>query len=202
MTLIADSGSTKVDWRFIAEDGSVKNLLTSGINPVYLTDEQIVDVLRKEVIPAFGERVDKVFFYGAGVVGESHERLLACFKEVFPNSECEAKSDIEAAARALCGHSAGIAAILGTGSNSCFYDGKDVAKNVHPGGFIIGDEGSGADMGKMLVSDYVKGILPQSIENEFRRKYGLEYADIVSKVYREPMPSRFPGFLLSFHREV
>lgn len=191
MILIADSGSTKVDWRFVADDGSVTSLQTSGINPVYLKKEEIVKLLQDEVSQACGGKADSIFFYGAGVVGESREMLESCFKEVFPDSACELRSDIVAAARALCGRSEGIACILGTGSNSCFYDGKEVVKNVRPGGFIIGDEGSGADLGKALVSDYIKGLLPRSIENAFRSKYKMEYADIVQKVYREPMPSRF-----------
>ena len=127
MQLIADSGSTKVAWRAILNDGSVKEIETEGINPVFMDDADIEKILTDKLVPVIGNKVDKVFFYGAGVVGgEPSAKLERCFAKVFPGSTCEAVSDVLAAARALCGHKPGIACILGTGSNSCFYDGEGI----------------------------------------------------------------------------
>ncbi|MFA5325491.1 MAG: ATPase [Bacteroidales bacterium] len=192
MQLIADSGSTKVDWRAICNDGSVIQLSTEGINPVFLSEEYITNIFKEHLLPVFGEDVDEIFFYGAGVVSpEISAKLDKCFKEVFKKSTCVAASDILAAARALCGHKPGIACILGTGSNSCFYDGKEIAMNVKAGGFILGDEASGAYLGKRLISDFIKGLLPSAIETEFKKRYGLDYPAIVQQVYKEQLPSRF-----------
>lgn len=197
MQLIADSGSTKVDWRAIFDSGEVKSISTEGINPVFMDDDRIIGIFKEHLLPVVGkdvtgEDVEKIWFYGAGVVGdEIREKLNRCFKAVFPGSECFTASDVLAAARALCGRSSGIACILGTGSNSCFYDGEDVVKNVRAGGFILGDEASGAYLGKRLVSDFIKGLLPEAIENEFIKRYNLDYPSIVQKVYREQLPSRF-----------
>jgi N-acetylglucosamine kinase-like BadF-type ATPase len=201
MTIIADSGSTKVDWRIVSDFATQKAVQTPGINPVYIPKDEIVRTLRESIADAGGADADKVFFYGAGVLGESYNTLMDCLHEVFPKAECHAESDIVAAARALFGDQPGIAAILGTGSNSCYYDGKIVLKSVHAGGFIIGDEGSGADMGKRLVSDYIKGLVPKTIEKEFRTRYQLDYPTIVQKVYREPMPSRFLASFSTFIEE-
>ncbi|MBR3449897.1 MAG: ATPase [Bacteroidales bacterium] len=192
MQLIADSGSTKVSWRAILDDGSVRAIETVGINPVFMEDAEIESILTEKLVPEIGTKVDAIFFYGAGMVGgEISAKLERCFGKVFPGSTCEAASDVLAAARALCGHKPGIACILGTGSNSCFYDGEGIAENVRAGGFILGDEASGAYLGKRLISDFIKGLLPAPVENAFKKRYGLDYMTIVQKVYREPMPSRF-----------
>lgn len=192
MQLIADSGSTKVSWRAVGDDGSVRAIETEGINPVFLEDAAIEAVLNEKLVPVIGTKVAAIYFYGAGVVaGEPTDRLHRCFGKVFPGATVETVSDVLAAARALCGHKPGIACILGTGSNSCFFDGEGIADNVKAGGFILGDEASGAYLGKRLISDFIKGLLPVPIENAFNKRYGLDYPTIVQKVYREPMPSRF-----------
>lgn len=200
--LIADSGSTKVDWRALIPDGTVKAIYTEGINPVFQTAEYIIEIFRKKLLPELGSGVTDVYFYGAGVLSaEISQTLSNCFKSVFPNSICHAASDVLAAARALCGHRAGIACIMGTGSNTCFYDGKDVVKNVRAGGFILGDEASGGVLGKKLLSDFIKGLLPEEIENEFVKRYGLDYPKIVEKVYKQPLPSRFLASFSPFINE-
>ena len=202
MQLIADSGSTKVDWRAIKEDGSVIEISTEGINPVFQTREQILDIFNTKLVPVLGNGVKEIYFYGAGVVSpEVCGALSGYFKEVFPESECFAASDVLAAARALCGHKPGIACILGTGSNSCMYDGKDIVKNVRAGGFILGDEASGGYLGKRLISDFIKGLLPKEIEDVFVERYGLDYMAIVQKVYRESLPSRFLASFSPFLNE-
>lgn len=202
MQLIADSGSTKVSWRAIKDDGSVVEIETSGINPVFMEDADIQKILADSLVPVIGDKVDNIWFYGAGVVGgEPSAKLERCFQKVFPGSSCEAVSDVMAAARALCGHKPGIACILGTGSNSCFYDGEQITSNVKAGGFILGDEASGAYLGKRFISDFIKGLLPDAIEKEFVKRYGLDYLAIVQKVYREPLPSRFLASFSPFINE-
>ena len=202
MQLIADSGSTKVDWRAIKDDGSIVEISTEGINPVFITPEEIVKILSQKLLPVIGPGVKNVYFYGAGVVSPQLIATLSeSFKKVFPESETFAASDVLAAARALCGHNPGIACIMGTGSNSCFYDGENIAKNVRAGGFILGDEASGGVLGKKLISDCIKGLLPAHIQAEFDKRYDLDYMKVVEKVYKQPMPSRFLASFAPFINE-
>lgn len=202
MRLIADSGSTKVDWRAISDDGTVKSIYTEGINPVFQTKDYIVDIFKQKLLPELGSGVKEIYFYGAGVLSpEISQTLSDAFKEVFPDSVCYAASDILAAARALCGHDAGIACILGTGGNTSFYDGKEITKGVKAGGFILGDEASGGVLGRKLVADFIKGLLPKEIEEEFVKRYDLDYPKIVAKVYKEPLPSRFLASFSPFINE-
>ena len=202
MQLIADSGSTKVDWRAIKDDGSIVEISTEGINPVFITPEEIVKILSQKLLPVIGPGVKNVYFYGAGVVSPQLIAILSeSFKKVFPESETFAASDVLAAARALCGHNPGIACIMGTGSNSCFYDGENIAKNVRAGGFILGDEASGGVLGKKLISDFIKGLLPAHIQAEFDKRYDLDYMKVVEKVYKQPMPSRFLASFAPFINE-
>lgn len=200
MILIADSGSTKTDWRAVNKFGSVKGTSTAGINPVFMDEKQIADILKKNLVPFISENSDEkleaIYFYGAGVVDEARSAVICgALKKHFPDAACEAASDLLAAARALCGHQEGIACIVGTGSNSCFYDGGQIVSNVRAGGFILGDEAGGAWIGKRLLSDYIKGLLPTAINEKFEKTFGLDYPTIVSKVYKEPMPN---AFLASF----
>ena len=202
MQLIADSGSTKVDWRAIKDDGSIVEISTEGINPVFITPEEVVKILSQKLLPVIGPGVKNVYFYGAGVVSPQLIATLSeSFKKVFPESETFAASDVLAAARALCGHNPGIACIMGTGSNSCFYDGENIAKNVRAGGFILGDEASGGVLGKKLISDFIKGLLPAHIQAEFDKRYDLDYMKVVEKVYKQPMPSRFLASFAPFINE-
>lgn len=192
MILVADSGSTKVDWVAIKKDGTIVSVKTAGINPVFITKEKIVNILEMSLVPVIGSEVEKVYFYGAGVVSDSvSDDLYSAFTEVFPGVTCSAASDMLAAARALCGDKPGIACIMGTGANSCFFDGEKMTEHVNAGGFILGDEASGGYFGKRLVSDFIKGLLPKDLEAEFIKRYDLDYLKIVDKVYKQPVPSRF-----------
>lgn len=202
MLLIADSGSTKVDWRAIMDDGAVKSIYTEGINPVFVSKEYIINILTLKLLPEIGPNIKDVFFYGAGVLSVELSNVLnEAFQTVFPNSKCYSASDILAAARALCGHHEGIACIMGTGSNSCFYDGTNVVSNVKAGGFILGDEASGGVLGRKLISDYIKGLLPKEIETEFNKRYQLDYMKVVEMVYKQPLPSRFLASFSPFINE-
>ena len=192
MRLIADSGSTKVDWRAIHRDNSVQEITTAGINPFFQTEEQIVYELRQNLQPQISSTVNEIHFYGAGVSSPEKIKVLQdCFRKIFPQARTSAYSDLLAAARALCGRKAGIAAILGTGANSCFYNGNEIVDNVPACGFILGDEGSGAVLGKKFVSDFLKRQLPPELSKLASEKYDLSYNSVVERVYKQPFPNRY-----------
>jgi N-acetylglucosamine kinase-like BadF-type ATPase len=201
MMIIADSGSTKVDFRVIDDNGRVRKAACGGLNPVYVSSEVIQDALKAEVLPLSGKKVDSIYFYGAGVIGETADKVRGAFTAVFDYDLIFVESDMLGAARALFGDKAGIACILGTGSNSCSYDGRRIVRNVRSGGFILGDEAGGADLGKRLLKAYIKGLMPAELEKEFEERYRLDYAAIVCKVYREPEPGRFLGSFSPFLEE-
>ena len=192
MRLIADSGSTKVDWRAIHRDSTVQEITTAGINPFFQTEEQIAYELRQNLLPQISSTVNEIHFYGAGVSSPDKIKILQdCFRTIFPQARTSAYTDLLAAARALCGRKPGIAAILGTGANSCFYNGTDIVDNVPACGFILGDEGSGAVLGKKFVSDYLKRQLPPELSKLASDKYDLSYNTVVERVYRQPFPNRY-----------
>ena len=197
--LIADSGSTKTDW-CVAEDGKIlRRIKAGGINPVFLSDEELCDATRDVARQLEDMRPEAIHFYGAGCIPTQTERVIRALRQAFPAAdEVEVASDMLGAARALCGHQAGIACILGTGSNSCFYDGERIVANVSPLGFILGDEGSGAVLGRLLVGALLKNQLTPGLKEEFLERYALTPADIIERVYRRPLPNRFLASLSPF----
>lgn len=201
MKLIVESGATKTAWRAVCQDGTVRNMQTAGLSPTCLDPEHISSLVR-EAVPALnpkGERVGHIFFYGAGLVSEeSAAPVKECLEMWCPFAEVEFHSDILAAARALFNDGSGVVAIMGTGSNSCLYTEGRIVRNIRPGGYILGDEGSGVSLGKAFLSDFVKGLLPQEIEQDFVRETGMDYAQIVRKVYKEPAASAFMASLAPF----
>ena len=203
MILIADSGSTKTEWAVIGGkapgsskpdggDGTVV-LRTQGINPFHQTPETIRGILADELLPALQEReITNVYFYGSGVRPEVEPRMEALLREMFPAaSVIEAHSDLLGAARALCGRNEGIACILGTGANSCLYDGNTIVSNTPPLGYILGDEGSGAVLGSHFLRALLRGELSEKITADFCAEFNLSTADILDRVYRRPLPNRF-----------
>lgn len=208
MILIADSGATKTDWRLIMDDGTVRSAISTGLNPSVIGNGHVNDVIGS-VIPGLnpqGKMVNEIHFYGAGLVDEAASSpLAAAFALWCPFARLEFHSDMLAAARALFGDGSGIVAILGTGSNSCLYENGEIKLNIRPGGFILGDEGSGAALGKAFISDFIKGLVPELLEAEFVARYDLDYAKVVRKVYKEPAPSAylasFAPFLLEYQTE-
>ena len=201
--LIADSGSTKTDWCLAAGGKVEARVRTKGMNPFQVSEEDMVREVKAELVPYLGTtQLDQLHFYGAGCTPEKQpvvERALRACLTV--SGTCEVASDMLGAARALCGDRPGIACILGTGSNSCAYDGHRIVKNVPALGFILGDEGSGAVMGKHLVADVLKGQLPQTVIDRFNKKYGLSAADIIDRVYRQPRPNTFLASFAPFLEE-
>ncbi len=192
MILIADSGSTKTDWLLTSEDGKTENSCTTkGINPFYQNSDEILVLLQNELaIPT--DKVNQIHFYGAGCANEEKNKLVQTALNVFiPKAEANIYSDLLGAAHALCGNQQGIACILGTGSNSCLYNGKTIVHNVSPLGYIIGDEGSGAVIGKLLISDILKKQLPHPIIETFFNEYNTSRDEILNHIYKQPFANRY-----------
>ncbi len=200
MILISDSGSTKTDWVLLEGDEVLSWVKTQGLNPTQQKSEDIADILGRELKPMLdGKEPEKIFFYGAGCAyEEANRRMRKAIEALFATRDIEINSDLLAAARALCGRDEGIACILGTGSNSCYYNGKEIVDNIPPLGFILGDEGSGATLGRQLVNGCLKRQFSQDICKKFFEQYNLDVAKILEKVYREPMPGRFLASLAPF----
>jgi N-acetylglucosamine kinase-like BadF-type ATPase len=205
--LIADSGSTKTDWILTTAENSILEVETMGINPVRDSRDAIFDIIKNQLYPQLPKehQVCQIHFYGAGCIDPYKKNVEEVLAAIFDTAtEITVESDLLGAAIALCGKEAGIACILGTGSNSCLYDGKKIVSNTSPLGYILGDEGSGAFLGKTLVSNILKKIFSQKIQDCFFEKYDLSSSIIINKVYRESMPNRFLASLVPFlaeHRE-
>ena len=198
--LIADSGSTKTDWLFISSDGTQTELHTDGINPARDARDNIYNVLYHDLLTQLpqAEAPQAVYFYGAGCIEPFSRNVKSVIEELFPGCHAEVESDLLGAARAVCGHEPGIACILGTGSNSCLYDGKDIVKHTPPLGYILGDEGSGSYLGKMLLNGLFKGTLPEALKEDFCNEYQLSMPDIIERVYRLPAANAFLASLVPF----
>ena len=198
--LIADSGSTKTDWCVILDNTPIKRIGTKGLNPFFQSEEEIQQELTHSLLPQLPEgTIDSVYFYGAGCTPEKAPPLRRAIADSLPVvGNIKAYSDMLAAARGLCGREAGITCILGTGSNSCFYDGKEIVNHISPLGFILGDEGSGAVLGKLLVGDILKNQLSPTIKEVFLKQFDLTVPEIIDRVYRQPFPNRFLASLSPF----
>lgn len=198
--LIADSGSTKTDWVLCNNGNVTAHVKTQGLNPTIQSTEEILSVLEAELAGEIApDAPEKIYFYGAGCAYDlANSRMKLAITSIFTTKDIYINSDLLGAARALCGHEEGIACILGTGSNSCLYNGKDIVENTPSLGYILGDEGSGAHLGRQLVSDCIKKQLPKDIREKFMQQYNLDVASILEKVYHSPLPNRWLGSLTPF----
>lgn len=215
MKLIVESGATKADWCLCETDACgggrvVRQIRTPGINVSVMTEDAVDRIVSGFVASADEElvgSVDELHFYAAGIVSSdvsAHlERQLG--KHFRPACRMEFASDLLAAARALFGDGGGVAAIMGTGSNSCLYDGKEIVRCISSGGFVLGDEGSGASLGRMFLSDYFKGLVPPALAKEFAAAFpDVDYASAVREIYRGEAPSRYLASFAPFvtgHRD-
>ncbi|MFP4291541.1 MAG: BadF/BadG/BcrA/BcrD ATPase family protein [Cyclobacteriaceae bacterium] len=192
MILIADSGSTKTDWRMIAEDGSISQARTSGMNPFHASHEQMMQVLEDELRPQLEVLPAEIFFYGAGcATAASAGSVRRALASLYPGAKIEVNNDQFGAARALCGREAGIACILGTGSNTCLYDGQQIVDNIPPMGYIIGDEGSGSYIGKELLNRYFRRELPPELKERLEKRFDVSKENVLEQVYRQPFANRY-----------
>ena len=180
MILIADSGSTKTDWCVVENGQPIQQISTKGINPFFQSEEEISNEIATSLLPQLKTNaLDAVYFYGAGCLPPKTESIIHVLQNNFPEANISVDTDLLGAARALCKDNAGIACILGTGSNSCLYDGKQIIQNISPLGYILGDEGSGAYLGKRFISDCLKGQLPEILRNGLLEKLNLTVPEIL-----------------------
>jgi N-acetylglucosamine kinase-like BadF-type ATPase len=203
MILIADSGSTKTDWAAVEEGKIISRIQTKGMNPFFQTEEEMTKELENVLLPQLEQKlVTSAYFYGAGCTVEKSPIVAEVLRRTLKITQnVEVHSDMLGAARGLCGRDHGIVCILGTGSNSCLYDGQGLIANVSPLGFILGDEGSGAVLGKLLVGDLLKNQLGEDLKEKFLKQYNLTPAEIIDRVYRKPFPNRFLASLSPFIAE-
>lgn len=193
MKLIADGGSTKTNWCLVNDEGKKVYFNTEGYNPYFVSKEYIIQSLNAN-LPADleKEKLSEVNYYGAGCSTEDKRKLVEeAMKQVFVNAKVNIGHDLLAAARALLGHNEGFAAILGTGTNTCIYDGKNITHNIDSGAYILGDEGSGCYIGKKLLVDYLRGYMPEAVRKNFWDTYHLTPDDVNEQVYSQPLANRF-----------
>jgi len=206
MILIADSGSTKTDWTLLSAEGVQATMQTAGINPVH-QDESVIRATIGELKSSaeFSELLEteqlSVSFYGAGCSGNNISKITTIIGEVLTADEVEVNGDLLAAARALCGDEEGVACILGTGSNSCVYDGSVIVANIPPLGYILGDEGSGAVLGRRFVNYLLKACKDEPLKEKFFTSHGLTYPLLIERVYRAPGANRFLASFCPFIHE-
>lgn len=202
--LIADAGSTKVDWAFVDSGGEITARTTSdGLNALLASTEEVEETLRtvKERL-GIDNHPEAIHYYGAGCATPAIcVKMEEALRHTWGSGEIAVSSDLLGAARGLFGRQKGIACILGTGSNSCLYNGQEIEANVPSLGYILGDEGSGASLGKRLVSDAFKGLLPEDVRENFMAWSQLTLEDILEKVYRGKSPNKFLASLVPFIKE-
>lgn len=192
--LIADSGSTKTDWRLLGADGKIYASQTDGLNPYYQSAAQMVDILSEQLqLSVDNTHLEQLFFYGAGCSGPSVNHIVGdALKTLFPEArQIDVNSDMLGAARGASGHQAGIVCILGTGSNACCYENGQITRGIQSLGFWLGDEGSGGYLGKTLVRDFFQERLPADLHQAFQTRYALDRPALLENAYKKPFPNRY-----------
>ena len=202
MILIADSGSSKTDWRVIHKDGKISQYRGVGFNPYYQTSEEMATQMRHEFLINLESEIQEIYYYGAGCSVDSRKEEVAnALRTIFPKATINVDHDLAAAAKATCGHQAGIACILGTGSNSCNYDGNDIIDTRPAPGFILGDQGGGGYVGRKFLMDFINEEMPIPIKEELEEKLKLTPTSIQEHVYRQPFPNRYMASFCRFITE-
>lgn len=200
--LIADSGATKAEWCLL-NDGKKKTFLTAGLSPYFLTGNAITDIVRQEVLSKLKNlNVDAIFFYGTGCANKDNAATVKkALNSLFKNATITVNTDLMAAARAVCGNEKGIACILGTGSNSCYYNGRTIQKNSPGLGYVLGDEGSGAYLGKKVIQYYLYNTFDEDLRALFDAKFVTTPVEILDRVYKQPLPNRYLASFAMFLAE-
>ena len=195
MKLIIDSGATKADWCLVEGGQVVRRFKTAGMNVSVLTPEAVAAIASEASACLEGPAVSEAYLYAAGLIegSDAAAQAVKAVSTAFGGVLVEGASDMLAAARAACGRAEGLCAILGTGSNSCLYDGSVIVHTARSGGFILGDEGGGACLGKLFIADYIKGLVPEPLASEFGSAFDVDYMTIVRRVYKEAAPSAYLG---------
>lgn len=200
--LIADSGATKAEWCLL-RNGKKKTIYTQGISPYFLNTEQIIELLRQELLPKLKNiEIEEIHYYGTGCANiQNAKSVKKALLTVFKGARAEVTHDLMAAARSLCGHKKGMACILGTGSNTCYYDGKKIVKNSPGIGYALGDEGSGAYLGKKVIQYYLYNTFDDELRGRFDLTYMTNASEILENVYKKPMPNRYLASFAKFLAE-
>jgi len=193
MILVADAGATKIQWVVINDGKASEPIETAGFNPYFMEPRILTDAVEKDLVPFINPGyIKNVYYYGAGC-----STMFKCnivedvLKDVFEIADFEIYHDLLGAARALFGDQGGIACILGTGSNSCLFDGRNILENVTSLGYLFGDEGSGAYLGKLWLTEYLRGRMPEHLKNLFDKRFGYSLENILDAVYSKPHPNQF-----------
>jgi glucosamine kinase len=202
VTLIADSGATKAEWCLL-NNGKKKTLFTQGISPYFLNTDQIAELVNKELTAKLKNvTVEHIYYYGTGCSNVENARSIKkALTTVFPGAEVSVNTDLMGAARAVCGHEKGIACILGTGSNSCYYNGKSIVRNSPGIGYVLGDEGSGAYLGKKVLQYYLYNTFDEDLRARFDAKFVTTGSEILDNVYKKPLPNRYMASFALFLAE-
>jgi len=200
MLIVADSGSTKTDWRIYDKFHGTREIQTIGLNPYFVTPHDILNVLTKELDPFINrDHVKDVFFYGAGCThNDKVLEIESALSDFFTVANIIVESDLLGTARALCNHSPGIVAILGTGSNSCIFNGNEITEQLLSLGYMLGDEGSGAVLGRKILKAYFSGKMPVELVNLFKQNYKVDPEIVLEQIYRKPFPNRYLASFVSF----
>ncbi len=203
MIVIADSGSTNTSWIISDKRSVIDSVKTEGLNPNFSSPDYISSVVKEKILPRVTDSEHlKIYFYGSGCSGSYMcDRARDAIRKIFTRAYIEINSDLLGAARALLGKNKGIASILGTGSNSCLYDGEKIITNIPPLGFILGDEGGGAHLGKRLLADYLKRIMPDDVSELFSNKYQAHKDLVIEKVYRGEFPNKYIASFVVFLKD-
>lgn len=193
VTLIADSGSTKAEWCLLKNNQPLQTIFTKGISPYFLNESQIAELLQIELLPQLQtHHIDQLCYYGAGCAAVQNRKIVErALQQTFSKAHISVTHDLMAAAQATCGHEPGVACILGTGSNSCFYDGSRILRNSPGLGYVLGDEGSGAYLGKKVVQYYLYDTFDAELKEKFDATYQLSAPQILESVYKKPMANRY-----------
>ncbi|NVO02341.1 MAG: hypothetical protein HXX09_06520 [Bacteroidetes bacterium] len=203
MKIIIDSGSTKTEWAIISNEGNIKRLSTKGMNPYFINEAEIIDIIQYEISNNIElENNIEIFFYGAGCSNSKNKEIIkSSFASICDIDNIKVETDILGAAKALFGKESGIACILGTGSNTCIFDGEKIIESKFSTGYIFGDEGSGSHLGKSFISLYLNDKMPPEIIEKFNNKFGISKEDILNHVYKQPFPNRFLASFCEFLKE-
>ena len=202
MILIADSGSTKANWCLVAQNGELAHFTTEGYNPHFVDEDYIINSLTKSLPDYINhQEIEEINFYGSGCMAGKTVIVESALHSLFKSAKVNAFVDLLAAARALLWNEPGFAAILGTGTNTCIYDGKQITHNIDSLGYMLGDEGSGSYIGKKILQDYMRGYMPETLSEKFNETTGLSFDEIMDRVYTQPMANRFCAGFTRFANE-
>lgn len=200
-TLIADSGATKAEWCLL-NNGKTKTFFTQGISLYFLNTGQIAELIREELVKKVKVEVENIHYYGTGCANvENAKSVKKALLRVFPHAQVKVNTDLMGAARAVCQHEKGIVCILGTGSNSCYYNGKTIVKNSPGLGYVLGDEGSGAYLGKKVLQYYLYNTFDEELKARFDSKYVTNVSEILDHVYKKSLPNKYLASFTMFLAE-